>query len=150
MPKLDSGERAPIADISSRNTLASPASSPPPPYSLGQSGTVQPLSRIRSNQMRCGSDENLVLRPPQKVSPSEVIGLRISGGQLACSQARVSLRNFSRSDISAFPILEIGSTLAVASRNSIYLCGVPCGSSGGHGVRSGVFASAVAIDKPEE
>src|ERR1700691_5326283 len=93
MPKLDNGERAPIADISSRKTLASAASNPPPPYSLGQSGTVQPLSRIRSNQIRCGSDENLVLRPPQNVSSSEVIGRRISGGQLASSQGRGSRRN---------------------------------------------------------
>jgi len=51
------------------------------------------LSRIRSNQTRCGSEENLVLRPPQNVSSSEVIGRRISGGQLASSQARVSRRN---------------------------------------------------------
>src|SRR5262245_15334421 len=99
MPKLDSGERAPIRDISSRNTLCSAPSKPPPPYSLGQSGTVQPLSRMRSNQTRWASEENLVLRPPQKTSPSDVAGLRISGGQFASSQARVSLRNCSRSDI---------------------------------------------------
>ena len=99
MPKLDSGERAPIAAISSRSTLCSARSSPPPPYSFGQSGTVQPLSRIRSNQTRCGSDENFALRPPQYVSLSEVIGRRISGGQLASSQARVSRRNVSRSDM---------------------------------------------------
>ena len=34
---------------------------------------------------------------------SEVIGRRISGGQLASSQARVSRRNVSRSDMMAFP-----------------------------------------------
>jgi hypothetical protein len=93
MPKLVSGCRAPIAAISWRTILACSGSRPPPPYSFGQCGTVQPLSRIRSNQMRCGSKENLVLRPPQKVSSSAVIGRRISGGQLASSQARVSRRN---------------------------------------------------------
>src|SRR3954463_13596488 len=103
IPNEVSGCRAPIADISWRTILFSSASRPPPPYSLGQCGTVQPLSRIRSNQTRCGSDENLVLRPPQNVSSSDVIGRRISGGQFASSHARVSLRNFSRSDIAVFP-----------------------------------------------
>src|SRR5262249_46092014 len=98
-PKLDRGGRAPILPISSRSTLCSAPSRPPPPYSFGQSGTVQPLSRMRSNQTRCASDENFVLRPPQKTSLSEVAALRISGGQFASSQARVSLRNCSRSDI---------------------------------------------------
>ena len=86
-------------------SIAGKRGKPPPPYCFGQSGTVQPLSRIRSNQTRCGSEENLVLRPPQKVSSSDVIGRRISGGQLASSQARVSLRNFSSSDISGVPSL---------------------------------------------
>src|SRR6201987_1752187 len=67
----------------------------PAPYSFGQCGTVQPLSRMRSNQTRCASEENLALRPPQKVSPSDVMGLRISGGQFCSSQARVFLPNFS-------------------------------------------------------
>src|SRR5690349_18356071 len=93
------GWRAPIAAISWRTTLDSSPSSPPPPYSLGQCGTVQPLSRMRSNQTRCGSEENLALRPPQKVSLSDAMGLRISGGQLASSQVHVSLRNFSRVSI---------------------------------------------------
>src|SRR5467141_3643009 len=104
MPNDTSGCRAPMAAISWRTIFVCSGSRPPPPYSFGQCGTVQPLSRIRSNQMRCGSDENLVLRPPQKVSSSDVIGRRISGGQLASSQARVSRRNFSRSDIVAFPL----------------------------------------------
>ena len=46
MPKLVSGGRAPIAAISSLRTLVSAALSPPPPYSLGQSGTVQPRAAI--------------------------------------------------------------------------------------------------------
>src|SRR5262245_64215840 len=97
MPKLESGGRAPILLISSRRILVSAASSPPPPNSVGQSGTVQPLSRMRSNQIRCGSEENLALRPPQNTSASDVAGRRISGGQLAYSQAAVSLRNRLRS-----------------------------------------------------
>jgi hypothetical protein len=103
MPNENSGCRAPIATISWRTIFVSSGSRPAPPYSFGQCGTVQPLSRMRSNQTRCGSDANLVLRPPQNVSSSDVIGCRISGGQLASSQARVSRRNFSRSDMAAFP-----------------------------------------------
>src|SRR5215475_4412712 len=91
-----------MAAISWRTILASSPSRPPPPYSFGQCGTVQPLSRMRSNQTRCASEENLVLRPPQKVSPSEVMGLRISGGQFCSSHARVSARNFSRSAMRRF------------------------------------------------
>src|ERR1700749_4427745 len=102
MPNEVSGPRAPIAAISWRTILASSPSRPPPPYSFGQCGTVQPLSRMRSNQTRCASEENLALRPPQKVSLSDAMGLRISGGQLVSSQARVSLRNFSRSAIRRF------------------------------------------------
>ncbi len=119
MPKLDSGGRAPILPISSRSTLCSAPSRPPPPYSFGQSGTVQPLSRMRSNQTRCGSDENLVLRPPQNTSPSPLAGLRISGGQLASSQARVSRRNCSRSDMCVSINERLESTLVAASWISI-------------------------------
>src|SRR5262249_556250 len=90
------------------------------PFSFGQSGTVQRLSRMRSNQTRCGSDENFVLRPPQNTSASEAAGLRISGGQFASSQARVSLRNCSRSDIGvSIQIKGLESTLVTAWRNSI-------------------------------
>src|SRR5881394_692345 len=114
MPNDTNGARAPMDAISWRTILACSGSRPPPPYSFGQCGTVQPLSRIRSNQTRCGSDENLVLRPPQNVSSSEVIGRRISGGQLASSQLRVSRRNFSRSDIAAFPFgMKIGGRPAI-------------------------------------
>ncbi len=102
MPKLFRGERAPIIAISSRSTFVSLASSPAPPYSCGQSGTVQPLSRILSNHTRCGSDANLALRPPRYGSSSEIIGVRISGGQLASSHALVSRRKWDRSDIGNF------------------------------------------------
>src|SRR5262249_11448202 len=111
-----------IAAISCRTILASSPSRPPPPYSVGQCGTVQPLSRIRSNQARCGSEENFVLRPPQKVSSSAATGLRISGGQLASSQARVSRRKVSRSamgHVSTVKIVEL--TLACGARISICL-----------------------------
>ena len=120
MPNEVSGCRAPIAAISWRRIFASSPSRPPPPYSFGQCATVQPLSRIRSNQTRCGSEENFALRPPQKVSASEVIGLRISGGQLASSQARVSRRKFSRSGIVRFHLKAfVEKTLALKPRNSI-------------------------------
>ncbi len=112
MPNEVSGCRAPIAAISCRTILASSPSRPPPPYSFGQCGTVQPLSRMRSNQTRCGSEENFALRPPQKVSVSAVIGLRISGGQFASSQARVSLRNVSRSAIGVSTVKIVAPTLA--------------------------------------
>src|SRR5450432_194418 len=148
MPKDVSGWRAPSAAISWRTIFVCSGSRPPPPYSLGQCGTVQPLSRVRSNQTRCGSDENLVLRPPQNVSSSEVIGRRISGGQLASSQARVSRRNFSRSDMCVSST--VGSTLAIASRNSIYLWHDPCGRGCGHDPRSGVFGKAATPKKQEE
>src|SRR6185437_7354310 len=88
--------------------------SPPPPYSFGQCGTVQPLSRMRSNQTRWASEENLALRPPQKVSLSDAMGLRISGGQLASSQLRVSLRNFSSVFISVLSFGGVSTVKIVA------------------------------------
>src|SRR5215216_3324767 len=150
MPNETSGWRAPMAAISWRTILASSASRPPPPYSFGQCGTVQPLSRIRSNQMRCGSEENLVLRPPQNVSFSEVIGRRISGGQLASSQTRVSRRNVSRSDMMAFPCGMFASTLAIALRNSTYVWHQPMPP--GRWSRCGIGCNrrAVTIEKQEE
>src|SRR5882724_404255 len=148
MPKETSGGRAPIAAISWRTILACSPSSPPPPYSFGQCGTVQPLSRIRSNQMRCGSDEKVVLRPPQKVSSSEVIGRRICGGQLASSQVRVSRRKSSRSDICVSVI--VLPTLAPGQRNSIYLWRRPSPAGCGLALQSRVCAKLAAIEKQEE
>src|ERR1700681_3765683 len=148
MPNETSGWRAPIAAISWRMILVCSGSRPPPPYSFGQCGTVQPLSRIRSNQTRCGSEENFVLRPPQNVSSSEVIGRSISGGQLASSQARVSLRKSCSSDMCCSIV--VGSTLAIASRNSICLSADPCARGCGHDPGSGVFALAVTIEKQGE
>src|ERR1700712_4620874 len=150
MPNETSGCRAPIAAISWRTILWCSPSRPPPPYSFGQFGQVQPLSRIRSNQTFCASEENLALRPPQKVSLSEVIGLRISGGQLASRQVRGSRRKFSRSDISAFPCGNVESTLAIALRNSICISAAPCSGRGGHGPYSGVSQDAPTIEKQEE
>ncbi len=56
MPNERSGGRALIAAISSRTIFARAGSSPPPPYSAGQCGTIHFLSRMRSNQTRCASD----------------------------------------------------------------------------------------------
>src|SRR3984893_13195589 len=148
MPKHTSGGRAPIAAISWRRILACSGSRPPPPYSFGQCGTVQPLSRIRSNQTRCGSEENLVLRPPQNVSSSDVIGRRISGGQLASSQEWGSWRKLPRSDIAVS--LVVGSPLAIASRNSIYLWrACPCPARYDSAARAGV-RDVATIEKQEE
>ena len=51
MPKLISGLRAPIRAISCCRILVSAGESPPPPYSLGQSGTVQPRAAMASIQL---------------------------------------------------------------------------------------------------
>src|SRR6476646_12071589 len=95
MPQLVSGGRAPIRCISSLRILASAAESPPPPYSFGQSGTVQPRSAITSSHCRWASDWKVHLRPPQQASASDRSGWRISVGQLASSHARVSARKAS-------------------------------------------------------
>jgi hypothetical protein len=65
MPNESSGERQPRRRISPRRTLASSRERPPPLYSFGHSGTVQPRAAIRSNQRRCPSDLKDALRPPQ-------------------------------------------------------------------------------------
>ena len=101
MPKLISGLRALIRAISCLSTLVSAGESPPPPYSFGQSGTVQPRSAIRSIQSFCASFLKTGLRPPQQASLSSRTGSRISGGQFASSQARVSARKVSRSAMSS-------------------------------------------------
>ena len=99
MPNELSGLRARIAAISSRSALVSAGESPPPPYSSGQSGTVQPRAPIASIQAFCAGVSIDWSRPPQHASFSERTGSRISGGQFASSQARVSVRNVSRSVI---------------------------------------------------
>ena len=75
MPKLVSGSRAPIAAISSLRILVSAALNPPPPYSVGQSGTVQPRDAMTSSHCFCAGDWNWKLRPPQQASFSLRIGV---------------------------------------------------------------------------
>src|SRR5207249_8449025 len=104
------------------------------------SGTVQPLSRMRSNQTRCGSEENFVLRPPQNVSASEVMGLRISGGQFVSSQARVSRRNCWRSDMVRFQYGRVGFDLSPGIAEFNIPWGRACRPCGGHGSETGVCA----------
>ena len=97
MPKLCSGARQSSARISC-------AQDAPPAVrrgrrrrsSRGQLGTVQPRSPMRCIHGRCASDWNLKRLPPQQTSFSVLAGWRISGGQLASSQARVSRRKPSR------------------------------------------------------
>ena len=84
-----------------RSTAASRWLSPPPPYSRGQVGTVQPRSPMRCSHSRCASLWNLKRLPPQQTSTSLFTGSRISGGQFASSQARVSRRNASIAVVSA-------------------------------------------------
>ena len=92
MPNDVSGSRHVSRAISSRSTRASSLLKPPPPYSFGHSGTVQPRSAMRSSHTRCASFLNFQRRPPQQTSPSSATGWRISAGQFASSQARVSRR----------------------------------------------------------
>src|SRR5690606_35966638 len=60
---------------------------------------VQPRAAIASSQALCASLLNTGSRPPQHRSLSSRMGWRISAGQFASSQARVSRRKPSRSAI---------------------------------------------------
>ena len=53
------------AESPARSTRASAFDRPPPPYSLGQVGAVQPLSAMRSSQSFCSGFLNLARLPPQ-------------------------------------------------------------------------------------
>ena len=81
-----------------------------PPYSSGHVGTVRPRATQRSSQSFCASDRNIKRRPPQQISSSPG-GSRISGGQLASSQARSSVRStvIGASSLSAGSDLRAGS-----------------------------------------
>src|SRR6202000_5999 len=115
---------------------------PPPPYSLGQVGAVQPLSAMRSSQSFCSGFLNVALRPPQiELSSSSVTATavpRIEGGQFASSQARVSSRNVSRSlmvltDPGSFPGARPGSFRCPSRHGE---GPVPCNCSGVEGERN--------------
>src|SRR3981189_3664552 len=131
MPKEASGCRAPSAAISWRTILVCSGSRPPPPYSFGQCGTVQPLSRIRSNQRRCGSDENLVLRPPRTYLHLTSSAAAFPADNWLPARRGPHGENFpDRTWAFPFggpPLIRlqsarvIGRPLAVISRNSIYL-----------------------------
>src|SRR5581483_3379510 len=97
-PKPTSGGRRRRRAISWASTLASAADRPPPPYSRGQVGAVQPRSAITASQ-RWTSSGYVVLRPPQHTSSGERGGVAIEGGALAASQRRTSSRKASRSAI---------------------------------------------------
>ena len=96
MPKENRGGRALIRAISCSSTRACAAVRPPPPYSLGHMGAVQPFSAMRSSQILLSGLAHLNLAPPQGVS-SAVRGVRMEAGQLASSHSRVSVRNTSSS-----------------------------------------------------
>jgi hypothetical protein len=63
VPMPISGERALIFDISSKRIFACAGVRPPPPYSVGQVGTVQPRCAIRSSQ-RATSGSRVTLVEP--------------------------------------------------------------------------------------
>ncbi len=62
---------------------------------------VQPRAAMRSSHWRCGP-LSFASRPPQTTSASLRIGVRISAGQFASSQARVSARKVSGVSTMAF------------------------------------------------
>jgi len=128
MPKDISAGRAWSRPSSWLSTRASALESAPPPYSFGQVGAVQPLAAMRSSHSFCSGFLNFALRPPQiELSSSSVIAPwapRIDGGQFASSQARVSLRNVSRSLI----ILTNPGTYLRAARRAATVA-VPFGSA---------------------
>ena len=95
MPKPNSGCRAPSCCISSFRIWASAGDSPPPPYSRGQVGTVQPRSTMSASQRWLSGFLNTALRPPQTRSSSGM-GVRNDAGQWVSSQCRVSRRKVSR------------------------------------------------------
>ncbi len=69
---------------------------PPPPYSAGHSGAVQPFSPMRSSQTFESGFLNASRVPPQTIS-SSFIGVRMLGGQFSSSQFCTLVRNSSRS-----------------------------------------------------
>jgi hypothetical protein len=94
MPKLNSAGRHFMRDISSLSTAACSRDKPPPPYSRGQVGTVQPRAAMRSSHSLLSGFLYTALRPPQ-IRSSSGMGVRIDGGQLSSSQARTSVRKVS-------------------------------------------------------
>ncbi|MNP38252.1 hypothetical protein D3C76_1317530 [compost metagenome] len=94
MPRLICGGRHLIRRISLSSTASCSSLRPAPPYSSGHSGQNQRLSRMRSNHRRASSQGNCGFWLPHTTSPS-AMPVRMDGGQLASSQARVSCRNCS-------------------------------------------------------
>ena len=84
-----SGARARMRRISSARICASSLVRPPPPYSVGHISAVHPRSAMRSIHSRVSGLRYFTLRPPTGYSPS-TMGVRMLGGQLSSSQARVS------------------------------------------------------------
>ncbi len=91
-----SGGRSRSFAISSASTFASCFASPPPPYSFGHVGAVQPRSAMTSSQ-RFASPEHGILLPPQQSSSVALYVVYIDAGAFACSQRWVSSRKVSRS-----------------------------------------------------
>ena len=83
---------------SSCRILFSSLDSPPPPYSAGHVGAVQPREAILSIQTLVSGLGYDAFRPPHGISRSGM-GVRMEAGQFSSSQARVSARKVSSSDM---------------------------------------------------
>jgi len=69
IPEVDSGERAPIAAISSRQHLGFAGTQPSAAHIPSASrDRYSPCREIPLKRWRCGADEKVVFGPPQKVS----------------------------------------------------------------------------------
>jgi len=83
---------------------------------LGQVVAVQPLAAMRSSQSLASGFLNTNFLPPQVASSSADMGVRMDGGQLASSHARVSARNVSR--LALVMVLDPTGWLRVSSRGA--------------------------------
>ena len=98
MPKLNKGCLAPMKNISSFKILTSSLVNPPPPYSFGTVGIVQPFSPILSSQILDSGFLYFAFLPPQ-TSSTGVLGsapFLIDGGQFLSNQSLVSSLNLSK------------------------------------------------------
>ena len=86
------GARARTRRNSSPRMSAWRRSRPPPPYSRGHMGAVQPWPAMRSSQSLTSGFGYSARRPPPLSSPGPG-GRRIEAGQLSANQPRTSSRN---------------------------------------------------------
>ena len=90
------------ARISSCSALPSADESPPPPYSFGHVGAVQPRSPMTFSHFAT-SGGNWTFLPPGQTSSSERGRVNIDFGALASSHSRASARKRSKSVMAGSP-----------------------------------------------